>query len=128
MRKLKAVYIGLLIIVGILFGYTSLTITNQLAQSKESIVLVQKNDLIDLGSRAIIQFRIINPTGHDREYSYKISIDGSQVYRDRVSIPAGGYLLHPWNLYPTEDGKKEVNIIVYEGDKLDLIENITYYI
>jgi len=128
MRKLKAVYIGLLIIVGVLFGYTSLTITNQLAKSKESTVLVQKNELIDLDDRAIIQFRIINPAGQDRDYSYKILVDGSQVYWDSVSIPAGGYLLHPWNLYPTEGGEKEVNIIVYEGDKLDLIENITYYI
>ena len=74
MRKLKAIYIALLIIVGILLGYTSLTITNQLAQSKESTVLVQKSELIDLGSRAIIQFRIINPARHDRDYSYKIYI------------------------------------------------------
>ncbi len=128
MRKLKAVYITLLILVGILFGYTSLTITNQLAQSKESTVLVQKNELIDLGNRAVIQFRIINPAAQDKDYSYKILIDGSHVYNDKVSIPAGGYLLHPWNLYPTEEGKNEVNILVYEGDKPDLIENVTYYI
>lgn len=128
MKKIRALYIALLIVVGLLLGYIGLTVTNYLSQSEKSTVLVQKQELIEPGDKAIIRFRIINPARHDRYYSYKIFIDGSLVDRDRVSIPAGGYLLRPWHLYPTEEGKKEVNIIVYEEDKPEPIENITYYI
>jgi hypothetical protein len=44
-------------------------------------------------------------------------------------VPANASYLRPWHFYPTGEGKKEVQILIYEARRLyDPIENITYYI
>jgi hypothetical protein len=88
---------------------------------------VVRNVLVELDRESIVHTIIENEGSRDIEYTIQI-VDGGKVVTNQPVLVRGGksfsYMRH---VYP-EGGKKEVNVLIYRGDKAEPVDNTTYYI
>ena len=75
----------------------------------------------------ILQCDIINDEERDIEYIIHVTVDGA-IYKDSTVVKPGKTYTYIHHIYPQQLDEGKVTFALYEGGKVEPVEQATYYI
>jgi hypothetical protein len=124
--KHRTIYRVSIVILGIIFLLVIYQITTRTLSPE--VEVVGNQDFITLGDELAANFNVYNPNWNPRLYTYAIYLDDDQVYENTITIQPKRDFVFGGQFKTLKPGKIKVTALVYEGDKEQLVENITYYV
>ena len=123
MSRLRLVFIISVVILAVLIGSIMLRPLATGAKYSE----VQKEQLLQTEDAWIIEFKIMNREGEDKNYTIT-GLIGDKSYSENVLIPDGRRFTHIHHIYPDRIIGGKVSFAIYkEGEDIPF-EQITYYL
>ena len=83
--------------------------------------------IINAGNEWILQYDIGNNQTREIKYTIRVTIDGV-VYTDSTVVKQGKAYTYIHHIYPEQLAEGKVTIALYEEDKAEPIDQVTYYI
>ena len=122
MSKLRLTFIlSLFILAGIIVSVVYLIPPGQsYTESKRVQIIAGENEWI-------LQCDIINEEERDIEYTIRVTVDDA-VYNDSTVVKPGKTYTYIHHIYPQQLGEGKVTFALYERDKIEPVEQATYYI
>ena len=122
MSRLRLIFIlSLIILAGIFISVVYLIPSgNSYTESKRVQVIKGENEWI-------LQCDIINNEERDIEYIIHVIVDGA-MYKDSAVVKPGKTYTYIHHIYPQQLDEGKVTFALYEGDKVEPVEQATYYI
>ena len=124
MPKLRVIYIGSLLILGVVLIFTVF----RPMVSGEKFSEVTGESIIETGSQWIIQFAIVNH--EDKETTYIINWStGGEVYTGTsVSLKPGRTYTHIHHVHPDTAQDGQVNLTIHKEGEAIPFEDNTYFV
>ena len=95
--------------------------------SGQSYTESRRAQIIEGENEWILQYDLINDKEIDTRYTIFINVDDA-VYKDSTSVKPGMTYTYIHHIYPQQLEEGEVIFSLYEEDKAEPIEQVTYYI
>ena len=122
MSKLRLVFVLSLVVLAGVFIFTL-----YLIPFGESYPELRKAQIINAGNEWILQYDIINNQEIDIKYTIHVTVDGA-AYSDSTVVKPGKTYTYIHHIYPRQLAEGKVTFALYEGDKAEPVEQVTYYI
>lgn len=124
MLKLRPLYIGSLVVLGVLLA---LTFFRPMAGGGEHYSEVQRAQLLEREGEWIVEFDIINREGKDMSYIIEVIADGER-YTETVLVRDKGMFTYIHHFYPERLTSNEVSVAVYKEGEINPVEQTTYFL
>ena len=98
-----------------------------LIPSGNSYTESKRVQIIEGENEWILQCNIINDEERDIKYTIFVSVDAA-VRQDSTVVQPGKTYTYMYHIYPQQLDEGKVTFSLYEGDKAEPIEQVTYYI
>lgn len=126
MNRIKLIYLGLLIILGLLIVSISYQVITQTFSS--TVTQTSRQEVVTVGEELYATFKIYNPDGKPHNYIYALYLNDEKQYENTAIIRPKKSLVFGGNFKSQIVGEIKITALVYRENKENLIKNITYFV
>ena len=122
MTKLRLIFVlSFIILAGISISTIYFLPTNQHYDESRKVQIIEGEN------EWILQCDIINKEDTDIEYIIHVTVDDA-VYKDSIVVKPGKAYTYIHHIYPEQLREGMVTFTLYERDKIEPVEQATYYL
>ena len=122
MSRLRLIFVlSLLVLAGVFVAIIYFIPSGKsYTESTRARIIVGENEWI-------LQYDIVNGQAKDIRYTISVSVDGA-VYTDSTVVRPGKTYTYIHHIYPEQLKEGKVTLTLYEGDKTEPVEQVTYHL
>ena len=123
MSRFRLIFIFSLIILAGIF----ISVVYLIPSSGNSYNESKRVQIIEGENEWILQCDIINDEERDIKYTILVTVD-AEVRQDSTVVQAGKTYTYISHIYPQQLSEGKVTLSLYEGDKAEPVEQVTYHL
>ena len=128
MEKIRILYISLLIILICSLMYVGYMVSTLLGLGETHLKTPVELERIDLEDQVLILLTITNQESRDLNYTVAFNINNMQRYNHSICVLSGRSYRGKYHVYPEENEKTNITIIIYYEGELEPVKKKTWLI